>query len=472
MRSYAVLTVALNAAVLTPALGQINASKPDPAECYRRAAQRIIASVEAGNDAFNKLEILCDDIGHRLSGSEGLDRAIVWAVEALQRDRHQSVRTERVMVPKWVRGREALVMNAPRRQSLPMLGLGGSVGTPPEGICAPVISVPDVDALEKVGPRARGKIVLFDYPMPIKNPETGGGYDIAYVYRANGALWAAKHGAVACLVRSLTTRSLRTPHTGGMSYRGAATKIPAASVTTEDAAMITRLQRRGVPVTLTLKMEARMAEPVPSANVIAELRGREKPDEIVVISSHLDSWDVGQGAHDAGAGCVVAMEALTVLRKLGLIPRRTIRLVLWTNEENGLAGGTSYAREHADELPRHVAAIESDSGVYALHGIGVEHRDDDTRNSALARLREIAELLEPLGGNRAYAGYSGADVRKMLPAGVICIGLDADMTRYFDIHHTAADTLDKVDPKRLSEHVAAMAIVAYVIADMPTRLGR
>lgn len=438
---------------------------------YQVVAARIREAAGRGTGAYRKLEELCDDIGHRLSGSPELDRAIEWAVATLRADGHENVRAEPVMVPKWVRGAESLEMIEPRLQTLSMLGLGGSIGTPAEGITAEVVAVDGLERLTELGEQVKGKIVLFDVPMPRENEAEGQGYGSAAMFRVNGARYASEHGAIAALVRSATTRSLRSPHTGAMRYWEASRRIPTACVATEDAAMISRLLARGKRVVVTLKMEARDEGMARSANVVAELRGRERPEEIVVIGGHLDSWDVGQGAHDDGGGCVMAMESLSLLRSLGLQPRRTIRVVLFTNEENGLRGGRAYATDHANELPHHVAAIEADSGAHALLGYSVEHRDAAVQARAVGRLREICELIRPGGTLRVREGGSGADIGPMQPAGVLLMGQNADMTHYFDVHHTHADTLDKVDPRELDRHVAAMATMAYILADSPERLG-
>jgi carboxypeptidase Q len=438
---------------------------------YGPAAERIIQAALSNSEAWRKLEELCDDIGHRLTGSEGLERAIEWAVRTLSRDGHENVRTEAVTAPKWVRGAESLEMLEPRPMPLAMLGLGGSVSTPPEGITAEVVAVRDLEHLTSLGEQVRGKIVLFDYPMSRQDEARGGGYGSAAQYRVYGARWASQHGAVAALVRSATTRSLQTPHTGAMSYADAPERIPAACVTTETAAMITRFQQRGISVRMRLKMEARSEGTVQSANVIAELCGSERPEEIVLIGGHLDSWDVGQGAHDDGGGCVTAMEALRILRVLELRPRRTIRLVLFTNEENGLAGGRTYAREHQAELARHVAAIEADAGTFQPTGFAIDHEDATIRSRAATQLRRVLELLEPLGAMEVREGHSAADISPMRASGVVLMGQCVDMTHYFDFHHTHADTLDKVAPEDLNRNVAALAVVAYVLADMPGRLG-
>ncbi len=441
------------------------------AKQYEPAAARIIQSTMAGNDAYRKMEELCDGVGNRLSGSKRLERAVQWAADRCKLDGQENVALESVMVPHWVRGRESLTMTHPQTYDLPMLGLGRSVGTPPEGITAPVIAVANKEELDKIGADVKGAIVLFNYPMPPYDAEKGAGYGDTVRYRTNGARWAAAHGAVACLVRSVTASSLRSPHTGAMQYGDAKVKIPAAAITVEDAEMMARLNRRGIRPTVTLKMEARTLEDAESHNVVAEIRGREKPEEIVVIGGHIDSWDVGQGAHDDGAGCVMAMEAINVLRKLNLIPRRTIRVVLWTNEENGLAGGKAYAKQHAEELTNHVAAIESDSGAFAPRGYSVDCSDDARRALAADQMKDILGLLASFDSLTAATGGSGADVSPMKDSGVVLMGHRVEGSTYFNYHHTHADTLDKIDPQLLSANVAVLATVAYVLADMPTRIG-
>lgn len=438
---------------------------------YREIARKIVASTLSGNDAWKKLEQLCDDIGHRLSGSPQLDQAIQWAIETLKRDGLENVRAEPVMVPRWVRGKESAEMIKPRTLEIFMLGLGGSVGTPPEGITAEVISVRDEAELASLGERARGKIILFDNPMPQYTVEQGAQYGTSVRFRGRGASLAAERGAVACLVRSVTARSLRSPHTGAMRYADSVPKIPAAAISIEDAAMISRFQARGIPVVVTLKMEAQTLDPVPSANVVAELRGWDKPEEIVLISGHLDAWDVGTGAHDDGGGCVQAMEAVNVLRRLDLRPRRTIRVVLWTNEENGLAGARQYLKDHEAELSNHVVAIESDGGSFRPTGYSIECKDDSRQARAIEQMREILSLLAPLGPLKAVAGGSGADIGPMKPYGILLMGHNVEGSTYFDFHHSHADTLDKVDPAELSQNVAVMAVVSYILADLPDRIG-
>ncbi len=453
---------------------QNRANRPVPAEFsgYVAASKRIIKAATGNDGAMVKMRQLCDGIGHRLSGSPALNKAIAWAVAAMKADGHEAVRTEKVMVPHWVRGEESAELVEPRPMKLPVLGLGNSVGTPPKGIQAEVLVARTQAELDALGQRVKGRIVLFDNAMPDWHPERGSGYGKTVHWRVNGPTKAGAMGAVAVLVRSVTARSLRTLHTGATRYASDKPKIPAAALTVEDSAMIARMVADGKRVVVRLKMAAKMHPDAPSANVIGELKGREKPDEVVVIGGHLDSWDVGQGAHDDATGCVIAMEALTVLRKLNLRPRRTIRVVLWTNEENGLRGGRAYAKDHAAELPGHVAAIESDSGGFAPVGLGLKMADKAKEAIAAGQVEGMLTLLNNIGATAVRRGWGGADISPMGPAGVPMLGLRVHGKHYFDIHHTPADTLDKVDPDELARCVATMAVSAYVLAEWPGRLGQ
>lgn len=440
------------------------------ADDYRETANRIISNGRAENESWLKLQELCDDIGHRLSGSASLEQAIEWAQRSMREDDQENVRAESVTVRKWTRGRESCELVEPRAMPISMLGLGGSVGTPAEGITAETIVVRDKDELDSLpDEKIQGKIVVFNYVMPKYSIEKGSGYGGAVQYRTNGAKWAAERGAVAALVRSVTAKSLDSPHTGMMRYGGTETRIPVAAISIESAMMLDRFQARGIPTRVTLKMEAKDEGPVESANVLAEIVGREAPDEIVVVGGHIDSWDVGQGAQDDGAGCVAAMEALNILRKLGLRPRRTIRVVLWTNEENGLAGAQTYLAKHQHE--NHVAGIESDSGGFRPQGFSVELEDESKTERAVAQLGEIVQLLEPLGATKAQAGMSGSDVGQLKVLGTPCLGLDVDGSLYFDTHHSHADTVDKVDPQELSDCAISLAVMTFILADMPGKLG-
>ncbi len=429
------------------------------AEQYRERAGRIIGAALASDTAYRRLSFLTDRIGHRLSGSEGLRRAIDWAVAEMKRDGLENVRAEKVMVPHWVRGEESLEMLEPLPRPLPMLGLGNSVGTPARGITAETIVVRSFDELDKLGARVRGKIVVYNVPFTT--------YGETVQYRGAGASRAARHGAVAALVRSVTPVSLQSPHTGAMRYAEDQPRIPAAAVSVETAELLQRMQERGDRAVVRLRMGARFLPDAESANVVAELKGSSKPEEVVLVSGHLDSWDVGQGAHDDGGGCVVAWEVVRLLKALGLRPRRTIRAVLYTNEENGLRGGNAYRDAHRAELKDHVLAVESDSGVYRPVGFGLS---EQATPQARADVREIARLLKLIGADRIGADGGGADIGPIMREGVTGMSLDVDGTHYFDIHHTHADTMDKVNPQELAACVAALAVMAYVVADMPERL--
>jgi carboxypeptidase Q len=426
---------------------------------YRAVADRIIATALADSAAYTRLGELVDTFGHRFSGSESLERAIDWIIAEMQKDGLANVRGEPVPVPVWVRGAESAELLEPRPLRLPMLGLGGSIATPPEGITAEVLVVSDFAELEARGAEARGKIVLFDAPFT--------SYGETVQYRGNGAVAAARHGAVASLIRSVTPNSQRTPHTGGMRYSDSVPRIPHAALTVEDAMMLHRMQDRGEKIVVRLRMAAQTLPDRESRNVMGELVGSERPDEVVVMGGHIDSWDVGQGAMDDGGGVVAAWEALRVLQRLGLRPRRTIRVVGWTNEENGLRGGTAYRDAHRDALGRHVLAIESDGGVFAPQGFGFTGSD-----SAYAIVQQVGTLLDGIGAGRITRGGGGADIGPIMRDGVPGMGLDVDETRYFWYHHTEADMLDKLDPRELALCVAAMAVMAYVVADLPAGLPR
>lgn len=464
--------------VLTGPAGTDASPAPPPAgrpalrTVYREPAERLIGAALASDHAWLRLSQLCDGIGARLSGSEPLERAVAWAAAAMREDGLERVRLQPVMVPHWVRGEERAAMVVPGPQPLSILGLGRSVGTPPGGLTADVVAVGSFAELDSLpADSVRGRIVLYDVPFTH--------YGETVRYRGSGAARAAARGAVASLLRSVGPVSLRTPHTGAMrDYADSLPKIPAAAVTIEDAEMMHRLLRRGERVRVHLEMGAETLPDVRSHNVIGELRGRERPDEIVVVGGHLDSWDVGQGAHDDGGGCVIGMEALRLMKQLGLRPRRTVRCVLWVNEENGLRGGEAYADSLHEELGRHVAALESDGGVERPVGFGVSVRRAGTDSSdagrtalALARLTEIAPLLAGLGADRMSEGGGGSDISPLMRQGVPVVGQLTTGEHYFDWHHSPADMLDKVDPVELRKNVAALAVMLYVLADMPEPLA-
>jgi carboxypeptidase Q len=454
MRYFSFASAALLAAV---AAGPLPAQSL--ADRYRPAADRIIDAALRDSTAWNRLAEMTETFGARFSGTPALERAIDWMLATMKEDGLQNVRGERVMVPVWVRGSESAQLLLPREQNLPLLGLGGSIATPPAGITADVVVVSSFSDLTSKASRAAGKIVLYDVPFT--------SYGETVQYRARGAVEAAKVGAVASLVRSVTPYSMRTPHTGGMSYDSTVRRIPAAAITVEDAQMMHRMQDRGERIRVRLMMSAKMLPDAPSRNAVAEIIGSEKPDEVVVFGGHIDSWDVGRGAMDDGGGVVVAWEAVRLLQRLGLKPKRTIRVVGWTNEENGGRGGRGYRDAHKAEVDKHVLAIESDGGVFKPLGFGFTGSD-----AAFEIVKQVGTLLDRIGSGAIVRGGGGADIAPIMALGVPGMGLNVDGTKYFWYHHTDADTIDKLDAREMALCVATMAVMAYVIADLPEPLPR
>ncbi|HYL35043.1 MAG TPA: M20/M25/M40 family metallo-hydrolase [Bryobacteraceae bacterium] len=431
------------------------------AEQYRDVAARLIDAALADQAGMDKLSFLCDRIGHRLSGSPGLEKAIAWSAAQMREDGLVNVVTPRVRVPHWVRGNESASLVEPVNKPMIILGLGGSVATPKKGITAEVVPVSTFEELERKGRAGvEGKIVLFNVPYE--------GYGRSVVYRTGGASRAARLGAVAALVRSITPASLQSPHTGAVEYSDGSPKIPAAAVTLEDALQIQRLVDAGNTVSVHLEMEAHMLPDADSANVIGEIPGREKPDEVVVIGGHIDSWDVGAGAQDDGTGIITALEAAHLIHRLGLRPRRTLRVVFWTNEENGGAGGQAYREWVGNAVRNHVAAIEMDGGAEKPLGFGLSTPGDSM--AAMSRAREIGRLLDRIDAGSIQPGGGGADIAPLLHEGVPGFAVRTIGSRYFDWHHSRADTVDKVKIEDLRANIAAMAVMAYVLADMPETL--
>jgi carboxypeptidase Q len=437
--------------------GQTFSSWLDP---YRGSAQKLIAAAQESDFAWHRLAELTDTYGARPAWSENLTRAVAWAAETMKADGLDNVHTERVMVPKWIRGVEMAEIVDPPRHPIAMLGLGGTVATPPGGLEAEVVVVTSFDDLRAKRALVSGHIVLFDVTYTT--------YSETMSYRTSGARLAAEYGAAAVLVRSVGPIGLRTPHTGSVNYAPGQPQIPAAAVAAEDANRIVRLTNAGRRVRVHLVTSGRVEGEAPSANVVGEITGREKPDEVVLLGGHLDSWDVGTGASDDGAGCIVTWEALRLMKKLGIRPRRTVRLVLWTNEEHGMDGAAAYGAKYGHSAANHVLAIESDSGVFAPASLGFS-------GSVAGRMvmAQIATLLGTIGLQEIGAGGGGPDIDPIAQAGnVPALAYLGDASRLFLIHHTAADTVERIVPEELSKAAAAIAAVTYVVADMPERIPR
>jgi carboxypeptidase Q len=447
-------------AALTATATQVSAQF-DP-EAHRPAANQLIQAALRDSFGYKRLAQLTDGFGHRLSGSESLERAIDWIVAEMKRDGFDNVRKEPVMVPKWVRGAESAELISPRRKKLAMLGLGRSIGTPAAGITAQVLVVKNFAELRARAAEARGKIVLWNVPYV--------SYGRTVVYRAVGADSASAVGAVASLVRSITPVSLQTPHTGAMApydSTGRIRPIPAAAVTIEDAELMQRMQDRGEKIEVKLVMSARMMGMSQSHNVVAEIRGSERPDEVIVMGGHIDSWDVGTGAMDDAGGCVAAWEALRLIKATGVRPKRTIRVVMWTNEENGLMGATGYRDAHRANVDQHVLAMESDNGVFKPSGLRY-----GTGPGGEAIVRGIASLLRPIDADSIAVGGPQADIGPLFALGVPVITFDTDQEKYFWYHHTEADMIDKLDPVDMAKNTAMFAVVANTVANMQGTLPR
>ena len=435
-------------------------SLPPPEElpaAFVAAADRLTTAATGRRRAWERLATLSDRFGHRLSGTTALERAIDWSLEMMRKDGLTGVRREKVMVPRWVRGAERARVVGPIDRPLVILGLGGTVGTrgPLRGEIAVVQSLAEVAAR---GAALRGKIVVVNQPMPAFDHETQeSGYRDTVPIRTSGAVEAAKAGARALLIRSVTASSLRTPHTGAVRYADGVAKIPAAALTLEDAELLSRLAAQGTTV-VELSLGAKTLPDAVSGNAIAEIRGRELPDEVVVVGAHIDSWDTGDGSTDDGSGCVMAMDAAAMLLELGLVPRRTVRVVLFTNEENGLRGAHAYHAAHGKE--RHVGAMEADSGAGAPRGFGVTGTPEQ-----VAGLQAYARLFAPLGAGQFTLGGGGSDIGPLTADGVLSLGLRPEGSAYFDLHHSPADTFDKIDPDHLARNAAALALMAYILAE-------
>ncbi|HEX4440895.1 MAG TPA: M20/M25/M40 family metallo-hydrolase [Thermoanaerobaculia bacterium] len=433
----------------------------------RGPAETLRDSILAGSKAIDWVREITDAAGPRLPGTPGDRAGVAAAVALLRAQGFANVRAEKVMTPAWARGVETGQIVSPAPQPLSLTALGGSVPTPPEGLEAEIVRVGSMTELEALSPASvKGKIVFVDRPMT--RTSDGSGYGGAALMRAIGASAAGRLGAVGFLIRSVGTDRNRLPHTGGMQYLKDAPQIPAAALSVPDADLLTRLVSRGGPVRVRFTLGCHAAPDAESANVIGDVVGREKPEEIVLLGAHIDSWDLGTGALDDAAGCGIVVEAARQIAALSPRPRRTVRVVLFANEENGLAGGKAYAADHAAELDRHVAAFEADLGQGPPLGFSW-----DAGPGAEKPLQAMAAVLSPIGADHLLAGDAGgADLTYLLPSGIPSLGLLLDATDYFDYHHTANDTFDKIDSRVLDRSTAALAAAAWVLADAPDVLER
>lgn len=444
------------------------ASPETPPPAFAAAASKLRDTVLATSQAYDIVRSLTDEAGHRLAGSRGNKAAVAWGLRMLPSYGLQNVRAEKAMATHWERGPASASITAPHPHSLVVAALGGSIATPKGGIEAEVIEADSLESLAKLDKAAvKGKIVFLS--TVTERARDGAGYGKAGSVRANGAVEAAKLGAAAVVIRSIGTDNNRLPHTGGMRYEDGIPKIPAAALSVPDAELVGRLLRTGKPVRLRLDIAAKTHGETEAPNVVGEVVGRSAPDEIVLLGAHIDSWDVGTGAIDDGAGCAIIIEAARQILKMPERPRRTVRIVLFNNEENGLGGAIAYAKTHEGELGKHIVALESDFGagrIWSARFLGAP--------ASRELFLSIAGLIEkPLRIEVSAAeARGGADLIPLRPAGVPMIDLVADGTYYFDYHHTDNDTLDKINKADLDQAAAAFATVAYAAAEMDGDFGR
>jgi carboxypeptidase Q len=434
---------------------------PKLASEVRKTAEALRARALAGSEAVHWVQGLTDHVGPRMTGSPGDPAAVAWALATLKAQGFANVHAEPVTAHVWKRGIETAEVTAPSRQALALTALGGSVATPEAGIEAEVLEVDSLEALDAKRNAAKGRIVFFNKKM--ERSTQGSDYGRAVVVRSSGASRAAKYGAVGVLIRSIGTDHNRTPHTGALNYEEGVPQIPAAALAIPDAELLERLDREGKPVRVRFTLACHEDPDAQTANVIGEIAGVEKPEEIVLLGAHLDSWDLGTGAIDDGAGCGIVIEAARLIGLLPRHPRRTVRVVLYANEEHGLAGGRGYAKAHMAELATHAAALEADSGTDRPTAFSW-----NAGPTAAPLIREIAEILAPVGAGKTITRDSGgADLGPLRTAGVPVFSIRQDSSRYFDYHHTANDTFDKIEPESLDRMVAAVAAFAYVAASVP-----
>ena len=424
-------------------------------ETYAVAARLGLAVVVVANQNMH----VPRDLGVEMVVVEnGPDAADDWIVEEMKADGFDRVTTEEVTVPHWERGKESLTMLKEKPEELAVVALGGSVSTSAEGLEAELLVVESYEELNRRRSEAEGKIVVFNVPFTTYGETVG--------YRITGASRAADAGAVAALLRSVTPKSLATPHTGVMAYDEGSHKVPFGAITPEAAMHFHRLQEAGRSVRVRLILETREFPDATSRNVIAEIRGTEYPEQVIVLGGHIDGWDIGEGAHDDGGGSLMSWEALRVLKSLGLKPKRTIRVVLWTNEENGLRGAKTYRELHDLEVKNHVLAIESDYGTFHPTGYAFTGK-----KKAEEILQSVLDLLEKsVGEMKVRTPGGGADIGPLMEEGVPGAALYHGSDRYFWYHHSPADTLDKIDMKDFQNCVATLAVTVYVVADLPERL--
>ncbi|XP_013390053.1 carboxypeptidase Q-like [Lingula anatina] len=435
-------------------------------EKYQDVAQQIIDFTVNGKgkgQTYNRLATFTDKFGNRIAGSQNLENAIDYMLQQLKKDGLQNVHGEDVMVPHWVRGNESATMLLPRVHKMAMLGLGSSVGTPSGGIQAEVLVVKSFDELKKRADEAKGKIIVYNQQWV--------DYGTSVAYRDFGADNAAKVGGIAALIRSVAPFSINSPHTGWQDYSNTTKRIPTACITIEDAEMMNRMADRGTKIVVHLQMDAKNLTPVKSRNTVAEIVGSKYPEQVVLVSGHLDSWDVGQGAMDDGGGAFISWQALSTIRQMGLEPKRTMRAVMWTAEEEGVIGGQAYYNTHKVNASKYDIVMESDLGTFTPTGIQFHGSD-----SAAVIMEKVASLLKPINAskvNRLKDRVDGEDISQwQTQSNVPGASIDTQNDKYFFFHHSNGDTMTVLNSHSLDLCSAVWAVMAYVTADLEDMLPR
>ena len=415
-------------------------------------------------NSYEWLDYLSNQIGGRLSGSLNAERAVKWGFEELKNLDLDKVFLEDVMVPKWVRGtfEYASIITGPGMSiNVPICSLGGSIATPASGLRGQVVEVKSFEELEALGMKnIKGKFVFFNRPMPPGIIDTFEAYSATRDQRSNGAERAAKYGAIGVIIRSMNLKLDDYPHTGNMSYGELPNKmrIPAAAISTNGAELLSSMLSLNKNLYFYLKQDCKNLPDVKSYNVIGEIKGSDFPNEIIVVGGHLDSWDLGDGAHDDGAGIVQSMEVLNIFNKINYKPRRTIRVVLYMNEENGLRGGTTYAKNAKKKKENHIFALESDAGGFSPRGFSFEASENQFR-----KIKSWKKYFQPYLADRFTLGGSGADIGPLRNGKIVLAGLRPDSQRYFEYHHTANDTFEAINKRELELGAAAMTSMIYLV---------
>ncbi|GAB3962063.1 M28 family peptidase [Spirosoma harenae] len=423
--------------------------------------RKIYNEALSNGKSYEWLRYLTKKIGPRLSGSAGAQKAVDWTKQVMEQQGFDRVFLQDVMVPHWVRGakEEAYIQNGKLKITVPIAALGGSIATGPKGVSAGVIEVKSFAELRAMSPdKVKGKIVFYNRPMDPNKINTFEAYGGAVEQRANGATEAAKLGAVGAIVRSMTTLHDDHPHVGGMRYATGVALIPTAAISTNGADLLSKSLQENPNLTFYFKQNCETLPDAKSYNVVGEIKGSEKPDEIIVVGGHLDSWDLAEGAHDDGAGCVQSIDVLRILKSLGIKPKRTIRAVMFMNEENGLRGGIQYADLAKKNNEKHIAAVESDNGGFTPRGFGIVGTPEQR-----AKVAPWKPLLAPYGLAEIGAGSGGADIGPLAQLGTVLFGFKPDSQRYFDYHHTTIDTFEAVSQRELELGAASMASLVYLL---------